>query len=550
MYEPPSFWRDNRASVAVSSALFISVVIGVAAIGVDIGKVFLDRRKAQNVADMAAIAAVSDLSNADRAANATIKRNNVPDASYTLTYGIYTPDPGVPASQRFKTASSASANAAQVILHTTTPLFFGKALIGRDKFNVNTTATATRTGFAMFAIGSRLVSISGGVLNQMLGALLGANLSLSAMDYQSLISTQIDLFGFMNALATRLQLTGVTYSSILNANAKVSDVLGAMIDTEKQQYGSQNAAVRALMSVADAVGSPSTKISVGSLLDLGPYDGMTTGQSPKVGATLSTLDVLSATAQLANGQHQVQVGLNLNIPGLAAVTLKVTVGERPKGTSWVTVGSTGASVYTAQTRILLTAQLAGTPPASIVNVPIYVDIASGAAKLTALTCGFPDISTSSVTLGVTPGIVDAWIADVSDAQFNNFTSRPNPPAATLVNIGLLQVTGRAHVSVANMTATPVTFSYSDIQRQTKKTVSTQDFTTSLVTRLLGDLQLNVAGVSLGGGAVSSLVASTLSAATSPLDQALSTVLTTLGVGLGQADVWVQNIRCDGAVLVL
>jgi uncharacterized membrane protein len=44
---------------------------------------------------------------------------------------------------------------------------------------------------------------------------------------------------------------------------------------------------------------------------------------------------------------------------------------------------------------------------------------------------------------------------------------------------------------------------------------------------------------IGGGA------NLLASDTAALDQ----VLATLGVGIGQADVWVTGIRCDGAVLV-
>lgn len=545
-----SFVRDKRASVAVNAALFIGVTVGVAAIGVDAGAVFADRRKAQNVADLAAIAAVSDLPNAEKAAGATIARNKLADTSFTVSYGSYSPDLAVAPSKRFAPVASSDANAARVTLNSSTLLYFGKALIGRDRFQIRTTATATRTGFATFAIGSRLLKVDGGLLNQIIGGLLGANLSLTAMDYQALINTQIDLFNFMDAMASRLQLTGATYSSVLNANARVSDVLGAMVDTEKQQYGAQNAAVRALSEIANSFGQSSAKVPVRSIIDLGPYSGLTTGQKPKVGVSASTLDLLSATAQIANGQHQVELSLNLGIPGIAAATLKVAIGERPQGTSWITVGSKGASVYTAQTRVLLTVQLAGTPPASVVNLPIYIDIAPSHAKLTSLTCGFPDVAASNVTLGVTPGIVDAWIGDVSNAQFTNFTSPPNPGAATLVNLGPLKVTGRAHVSVANMTATPVSFSYPDITKQTKKTVGTQDFTTSLLTRLIDDLQLGVGGLTIGAPAVGALVSGTLSSATSPIDKALSSILSTLGVGLGQADVWVLNIRCDGAVLVM
>ena len=162
------FLHDKRASVAVTAALLISVTVGIAAIAVDVGTVFVDRRKAQNVADLAAIAAVSDLANAEKAAGATISRNKLSDTAFTLSYGTYSPDPSVAPSKRFASAASATADSARVTLTSSTPLYFGKALIGKDKFKITTTATATRTAFATFAIGSRLLKIDGGLLNQLL----------------------------------------------------------------------------------------------------------------------------------------------------------------------------------------------------------------------------------------------------------------------------------------------------------------------------------------------------------------------------------------------
>jgi len=103
-----------------------------------------------------------------------------------------------------------------------------------------------------------------------------------------------------------------------------------------------------------------------------------------------------------------------------------------------------------------------------------------------------------------------------------------------------------------MSATPVTFSYSEIQQKTKKTVGTTDFSSSLLRGLVRDTEIdvNVLGLGLGLGGLSSIVSTALSNATPAIDQVLNTVLQTLGVGLGQADVWMLGIRCDGAVLVL
>ncbi len=93
---------------------------------------------------------------------------------------------------------------------------------------------------------------------------------------------------------------------------------------------------------------------------------------------------------------------------------------------------------------------------------------------------------------------------------------------------------------------------SDISAQTKKTVGTTDYAASLLSNLMSGTTLNVSILGLGlglPGPTMTLVGSILAAAVTPLDTLLSQVLQTLGVGLGQADVWVTGLRCDGAVLV-
>jgi uncharacterized membrane protein len=371
------------------------------------------------------------------------------------------------------------------------------------------------------------------------------------MDYQSLASAQVDVFDFMNRAAASASLTGPTYGSVLGSNIRTSTLADSVLSTE-QSAGAGSGTVSALRQVSTALSGMPDKIAFGSLLNVGPYSTMQLGQKPKAGLTVSALDMLGAMAQIANGQHQVALNVSMGVPGIASATLQLSIGERPVGTSWVSVGSAGASVHTAQTRILLTVQLAGSGSIASVSVPVYVEVASGTATLNAVSCGFPNVSASTVSLGVTPGVLDAWIANVSSAQFNNFSSAPSPPAATLVNVAGITVTGRAHAAINNLSPQPVTFSYSDVAAQTRKTVSTRNFAGSLTASLLGDLQLNASILGLGLGLpslVTGQVAGILSAAASPIDQLLASVLGTLGVGLGQADVWVPGIRCDGAVLV-
>src|SRR5690349_1207399 len=110
-----AFLRSQNGNVAIMASLFMVVIIGFAALGVDIGKVFTDRRKAQSTADLAALAAANDLPNATKAANATMQRNNFPaDTALVVELGTYTADPAINSTERFKPALAGNANAARI----------------------------------------------------------------------------------------------------------------------------------------------------------------------------------------------------------------------------------------------------------------------------------------------------------------------------------------------------------------------------------------------------------------------------------------------------
>jgi uncharacterized membrane protein len=545
------FCADRKGNVAIVGAGCMVFIMGCTAFGVDIGTIFADRRRAQSAADLAAIVAASDLDHAESAATAIVVKNAFPaSALASVERGTYTADTRLAPAARFVTPATGVANAARVTLQTETPLYFARLFSASDHFRITTTATAASTAVASFAIGSRLASLNGGLLNAILGKMLGTSLSLSAMDYEALVDAHVDLLDVLSALAGRADLTAATYDELLNAEVTVGDLVSAMLDAQQAANG-VNAATGALQNIAQALAGSTDKVALGKLIDLGPYARLPTGERPQAGISVGLSDLLSAAAALSNGAHQIEAAADLGLPGIAGVTVQATIGEHPVGSSWITVGSRGASVHTAQTRVLVKVSLLGSGSVSAVNLPIYIEVASGTATLDAVSCGYPNVDASKVTLGVTPGIVDAWIGNVSPAEMANFTVKPSPGPATLVDLDAVQVTGRAHAEIGNTSPTPVNFSYADIQAQTKKTVTTSNFTQSLIASLLGDLALTVKLGSLGLPipGLAGLVKGIIGNATGPIDQVLAQVLATLGVGLGQADVWVTGVRCDRAVLV-
>jgi uncharacterized membrane protein len=548
------FATDRRGSIAMMSVGGMMLAVCCAALGVDIGTISADRRKTQSTTDLAALVAARNIGNATNAATATVVNNNYPaNALLGVDLGTYTANAAVAPQLRFVTPAVGAANAARVRVRTQTPLYFARFFTGSNMFNINTTAIAATSSMASFAIGSRLASLNGGLLNSVLGPMLGTTLSLSVMDYTALLGAQINALDFAKALAAKVGVTAGTYDQLLSANIKVSDILNAALTTQKTTANAAAAATSALATVVSAATSTPTKIIPAGLVDLGFYGSLPVGQTSAAGPMISLYDLLQAAAGIANGVNQVATAVNLSLPGIASAVVTVAVGAQPTGSGPVTAGGIGKSVHTAQTRALIAVNLIGTPPASVVNLKIYVEVGAGTATLNKISCGYPNLNTSTVTLGVTPGIVDAWIGDVSIADMNNFSTKPNPAGLKIVDLGLINVTARAHATMGNTTPTDAVFTYADITATppNKKTTTTTNFTSSLVGSLLSDLQLQVnvlfLGIPIPG--LGSLVGGIISAATGSLDTLLSSVLSSLGVGIGQADTWVSGIRCDGAVLV-
>lgn len=542
-----AFRNDERASLALIGATLMPLVIGCAALAVDLGAIYADRRRTQSAADIAAMVAATNIAVAANAATAAAIQNKYPaSAVSTVELGVYTANAALSPQSRFVTSGSTGANAVRVTMQTTTPLTFARFFTGTDHMDIRAIATATRSAMASFTIGSRTVGLDSGILNGLLGKMLGANLSLSVSDYNALLNTRIDVFSFWSELATRINLTGVTYDSLLSGSARAGDLVVAL-----QKANGSSSVTSVMNALVGMLGNVTTSTPLSSIASLGPYSSMTVGQKPQTSVAISALDMLSAIAQTANGTNQIPVSLSAGLPGIAGASVNVAIGELPRGVGTMAVGLAGVSAKTAQTRIRVALQLVGTPAAPLVNLPIYIEVARGTATLNGVNCGYPSTTSSNLTLGVTPGIVDAWIGAVTASDFGDLGNAVNPAQGTLLNLGPITVTGRAHAKMGNTVPTNVTFTYSDIQAQTKKNVTTTNFSSSLTASLLSDLTINVNvgpfGIPTPG--LAGTVSGIISGAASSIDQLLASVLAALGVGIGQADVWINGIRCDGAVLV-
>lgn len=550
-----AFLRDERGGIAIMAACFAVCGVAALAIGVDVVSVFVEKRRAQGAVDLAAIAAARDPDKALAAATATINDNGVFGVeNIVITKGRYVSDTAVPIAERF-VPNETPINAVQVALNSRAQLFFGKSIFPQSSMEVVTTATAVSTASAAFTIGSRLLSLNSGVLNALLGGLLGGNLSLSVMDYNALAGYKVDLFKFSNALGTSVIGQAGTYEQLAASRVSVGQIIDAMIHVARDNGGGPLVDF-ALKQIKNSTNAGDIKLDVAKLFDFGQSGPLQFGQgAAALNAKASVLSVLQAAAEVANGAKQADIATAISVPGLLSTTLGITVGERPQASPWLRFGKEGAEVYTAQTRIRLIAEVGGSGLLAGIRlrVPVYVDIAAARARLASLSCGMNPASDTRVTLAVRPSVVNAWIAEpVSAGAWKTLGSPPDMTDAQIISAPLISATGKANAKITNLSDSNVTFNYSEIANLTPKTVRTAHFTQSLVASLLGNLSLNVSvgPLSLLSPAVLRPLIQTILAPAAPLiDGVLNNALKTLGIGLGEADVWVNGVRCDGAALV-
>lgn len=539
---------SEDGAIAIIMALFLMVCVSLAAIAVDMGALYLERRTAQGAADLAAMAAAGDLDRAEDAARATLASNGFGDVStLSVVKGRYEGDAALAPGARF-VAGREPYNAVRLDMARGGRLYFAKSFMAEPEISVSAVGAADAQ--ATFSIGSRLASVNGGLLNALLGSLLGGNISLSAMDYRSLLDANVSLDGFLSALAAEIDLTAGTYSELLSSDVRVGNVLDAIAKAATSGGDAQAGHVAA--TLASQIAGTAT-VPVNTLVDLGPLANAEIGQ-PHAGlaSDVNVMSLLSAAAIAANGGKQVAVNLGGSVPGLLSLTLDLAVGEVAQHSGWVAVGQQGATVRTAQTRLRLVAEVGGTGLLAGVRVrlPLYIEIAAAEARLAGLTCGVAQDGAREALIEARPAVVRAWIGDVAPGGLSSFGTGVPVANASVVQVPLISVSASAFAQMANAAATEMRFSQSDIDGRLVKTAKVHDHLSSLVSSLLQNATLNVsvAGFGLGVSAIKALVLSLLSPVVSALDPLVASLLKAVGVSLGEVDVQVNGLRCGGAVL--
>jgi uncharacterized membrane protein len=546
------FAKDRSGSIAIMAALAVTTVIGCAAFAIDTGSVYLESRRLQGVADLAAVAAARDLANANAAAQATVSANpGGAGLTPVVTTGIYTPSPSIPVAQRF-VAGGTSPNAVHVDLTGKANVYFSTVFTGLKQVSVTRHATAAQAQLASFSIGSGLASVQGGAANALLSALTGSTVSLSVMNYNGLVGANVNLLDYVKALQTNANLQGVTYNQVLSGQIGTGTALQALSDALTSE--GQSGPASSVHVLAQAAGT-TTKVDLANLINLGPYgvqDHVAGASDANV--SLTAMDLAQGVLSLANQDRQVALDLGASVPGLTSLQAWVAIGERPNNSPWLTVAKDNSvTISTAQARLYIQAQaltglgILGIAP---VTLPVYVELAPAQAKLASISCS-ADPASQSASLSVNTGVGSLSIGQIQTSNLNNFKQPMTVQPAVLLQIPLVQATGSAQVNIGGGNWQPVSFTQADVAAGTIKTVQTTNIVTATTTSLLKNLnlQVSVLGLGLNLGPITSALSGTLGTIAPVLDQYVDALTDLLGVKLGTADVRMNGLRCHDAALV-
>ena len=337
----PRFHCKQRGAIGLMAAGVLAVVLAFTLLVIDSGRLYLEKRKLQGVADTAALEAVSrngtclaGLSAAAYAGQSVARNYFVVGNGNTLVTSCGSVTTGA-SGQRTFSANPALSSAIQVVVSktVTTSVAGGVwALFSGNPVSLNTVLSATAVAakptpsLAQLTINSTLASVntaSASLLNPLFSGLLGGNLNLTLAGWNGLLNTNISLLSYLDQLAINLGVTAGNYTQLLNTNVTASQLIQAAI-TVLTANGATADVLTALGSLKIAAINQAP-LTLGQILQL-----QTGTTAAALNANLQVFQLIQGVVQLSNSQSAAAATLPVSLLGLANITTQVKVIEPPQ----------------------------------------------------------------------------------------------------------------------------------------------------------------------------------------------------------------------------
>ncbi|HEY9198939.1 MAG TPA: pilus assembly protein TadG-related protein [Gammaproteobacteria bacterium] len=580
----------QRGAIGIFGGLAMSIALAFVVLALDTGRLALEKRRLQEIADLAAIDAVQQAgqcSGTETMTAATVRtaaqqsalRNgyagDLSSEAGAVLLGIMTTDAdGV---RQFTGTVDAAASAVQVTARKSVV----RSLVAGGWYggtvDLQAVGVAQREPWAGFWVGSFLASIDSedsAVLNAVLGGMLGSAVSLNALSYEGLVDADLTLAQLIDGAALAgVSLSANSVEGLLASNVTAADflsIMAAALGADTDGDATAAAAVNDLQAAATVAGT----INIGELLSV-------TADDPEsaLNSQVNAYALGSAALQLAREGETVNLSAPVSIPLVGAtVDVSMHITEAPQiaigppgrdeNGNWKTAASTAQmqlQIDASVTDAPLFAVLLGVVNASL-DVSIAAEVARTDAWLASIDCAGASQPAHRVTVGASPGTVNLALGRYADLSDPGSLDGGISADITLASTSIASASISAETSLGNA-AQDVEFDvfvdplnppqWNLPQQQTLGTslasaldTATQSLADSLVVDdpviLGGALPLGVTTGAIQGalpGAVLEPVLTTLDAAV------LDPLFGALGIHAGGADIELFSLDADESRLV-
>lgn len=411
----------QRGAIGLMAALTLVLALLCTLMVIDSGRLYMEKRSLQRIADVAALEAAgrkgtcaTGASAASYATQSAIRNGFTPGSdgrTLVATCGTLSVNTE---SRRVFTADATQSQAIQVVVSHPVPRSIAAGIAALfdstpDSPDIQLSATAVAASaspLASLTIRSAAMTIDSAkaaVLNPIVGGLLGGTLNLGVANWQGLVNTDLNLLSYLDRLKLDLNITAVGYTQVLNTTVSVSQLMQSAINV-LDPSGTLNATatIAGLQAIKAAAGA--TTVLLGDLLAV-----QGSADIAALNTSLRLLDLVQGLAQLANDKNGISAPVQINIPGLAQVTTRIQVIEPPQLSAIGDPGKidplnprTGANriyVRTAQMRALVS-----------INLPVLGTITSLANTAGSVVGSLTPLLNSALSLNLAGVVTSATCA--------------------------------------------------------------------------------------------------------------------------------------------
>jgi len=313
-------------------------------LAVDSGRLYLEKRKLQSIADTAALEAASrgGLCTPTTSANDYAKENAARNG-FTVVAGdnsrglavtcgslvtnasnvrVFTPDASKNDAVRVVATRSVMTSIASGIWN-----MFSGAPMATETLLSATAVAAYAPPVVQLTIRSSLASVNSSnspLLNMVIGNLLGGSLSLTAAGWNGLLATNVNLLSYLDQLAIQLNVKAGDYDALLNTAVSASQLIDAAVKVLQKNGSVATAIINDVISLK-AIAPNTQLLKVGDLLKVASGT-----PAAALNTTVQLFQLLETVAQLSNSKSAVSAAAQVNIPLVGNVSIQTKVIEAPQ----------------------------------------------------------------------------------------------------------------------------------------------------------------------------------------------------------------------------